>query len=1410
MLLAPTGSGKTLAAFLWCIDRLINQNQRKGTSVVYVSPLKALVYDIERNLRAPLAGVTRAAQLENPPTVAVRTGDTPQRERARQLKHPADILVTTPESLYLMLGSRQALNLTAVETVIIDEIHALAGTKRGAHLALTLERLARLGQGDPQRVGLSATVRPVDTVARYLGGDRPVTVVDTLEPPHIELEIIVPVEDMENPGPAPEPSGGSVLGQLLSQEQGSEGTASVWPSIYPRLLEQIQAHRSTIVFVNSRGLCERLALRLNELAGQELVRAHHGSVSHEKREEMEESLKSGQLKAIIATSSLELGIDMGAVDLVLLVESPGSVARGLQRVGRAGHQVGEISAGKIFPKFRGDLLECAVVANLMRQGALEPLRLPHNPLDVLAQQVVAMGATGPLKLEELEALLARTASFESLSREILLGLLDMLSGRFPSTDFGELRARLVWDRDTDTLTARPGAKQLALVNAGTIPDRGLYGVYIGHDGPRVGELDEEMVHEVRPGQNFLLGASSWRIQEITRDRVIVSPAPGEPGRMPFWHGDRPGRPIELGRAIGAFLGELGAKKRSAAESWLEEHTVLDVLARRNLLDYLDEQKSFTGVLPTDRRVIIERFRDELGDWRVCILTPFGARVHAPWALAIESVLSQQAGFDFQTLWTDDGIVLRLAETDELPRLDLLVPDPDLVEDLVLEQLANSAVFASHFRENAARALLLPRRRPGKRTPLWSQRLRAKNLQAVAMAHSNFPIVLETYRACLQDVFDMPSLVELLRMLSDRRIALEEVETESASPFARSLVFAYVAEYLYEGDNPLAERKAQALTLDRNLLRELLGQEELRDLLDSAVLDEVEAELQGLAADRQATSREALFDRLRRLGDLSLAEAEARCQGPARQWLGELEKERRVVRLHLGGEPRWVSLEDVALYRDALGAVPPGGLPAALLEPVSGALEQLLHRYARYHTPFLTREVSERYGVPAGQLDPALRLLVARKRLLWGDFRPLGSEREWCDPEILRLLRRRTLAKLRNQVAPVDALVLARFLQGWQGIGETLRLPEVVARLEGLPLPFSDLEKRILPARLPAYEGSQLDELGQLGALVWVGCGSLGRGDGKIALYRRDRIARLLAPPPPPEELEPLQAQLYGYLEQRGASFFYDLLQATGNPKAETLLEALWQLVWAGQVSNDSLVPLRHLGASARRKRGSTLMAGAGRWSLVRDLVRQPASDTERLMAWVQTFLDRYGVVTREAVTAEGFTGGFTPVYQTLKALEESGKVRRGYFVEGLAGAQFARTGTVDRLRDQRDEAGQPEVRWLAATDPANPYGALLPWPECQGRPRRAAGASLIMADGRPLLFLEKKGKKVLSFPAAHEPELMRASLETLHRFARSIRGRVWRLETIDGEPARKHALAGLLEQLGFRQDFLGLMLVAGA
>lgn len=1411
LLLAPTGSGKTLAAFLWTIDQLVSAPASKGIKTVYISPLKALVYDVERNLRAPLAGVTRAADLSGTqitvPTVAVRTGDTPAKERERQLRQPGDILVTTPESLYLMLGSRHRQNLTSVRTVIIDEIHALAGTKRGAHLALTLERLARITDQDPQRIGLSATVRPVTDVARYLGGDRPVEVVDTLEPPHIDLRIVVPIEDMENP-PAPPPKeddGGAILAQLLEEEQ-APARASIWSSLYPKFLEVIKEHRSVIFFVNSRGLCERLALKINELAEEELVLAHHGSVSHEKRRQMEEMLKSGELRAIVATSSLELGIDMGAVDLVVMVESPGSVARGLQRVGRAGHQVGEVSKGQLFPKYRGDLLECAVVSSRMDEGAIEPVRVPRNPLDVLAQQIVAEASLQSLSIDDLKTMVRRAASFSDLSDDILISLLDMLSGRFPSTEFAELKGRINWDREQDLLEGRPGSKMLSLVNAGTIPDRGLYAVYAGGDGPRLGELDEEMVHEMRPGQNFLLGASTWRVQEITRDRVIVSPAPGEPGQMPFWRGEGPGRPIELGRAIGAYLRQLDGKSTTDRAVWLEEHTRLDPFARKNLNDYVTEQKKFTGRLPTDRTLIVERFRDELGDWRVCILSPFGSRVHAPWALAIEAQLGEKAGFEIQTLYTDDGIVLRMAESEEPPELEQLLPRSEDVKELVIEQLGNSAVFASTFRENSARALLLPRRRPGKRTPLWAQRLKAQNLLAVARNHPNFPIILETYRHCLQDIFDVPSLKELLQMIERRQVKVHQVETDSASPFARSLAFAYVAEYLYQGDSPLAERKAQALTLDRNLLNELLGQEELRELLDAAVISQVEEELQGLLPERQAKNAEQLVDLLRRVGDLNRAELEARCQSDPAPLLQELLKDRRVVEMMVGGEKRFLVVEDAALYRDAFGAMPPKGLPTSLLDHVERPLEQVFGRYARTHGPFELGTLAGRYGMTPAQTEPTLRLLGARNRLLEGGFLPHGSHREFCDPEVLRSIRRRTLAKLRNAVAPVEAAGLCRFLLDWHGVIDGTHLEDAVQQLEGLPTSFQDLEKTVLPQRVKGYRPEQLDSLSQMGMLVWVGCGSLGTQDGKIALYRRDRITTLLAAPEVPDDLEPLHIKIMEALKERGACFFFDLLQLCGQPKSETLLSALWDLVWMGLVTNDSFAPLRSLGIKRRGRRRTPIESASGRWVLVSSLLYGSPPDTERLMAWSNTMLERYGVVSREAVASEGLPGGFTPLYQTYKALEETGRVRRGYFVDGLSGAQFARAHTVDRLRaESREDHPKPVV--LSTPDPANPYGSLLPWPENSGRPRRASGSLVVLVDGHPVFFLEKGGKKLTTFGRAEEPSSLEAAIDGLREIARQKRGRSLKLQEIDGEPARKSPLASRLLAAGFRVDLQGLILM---
>lgn len=1414
LLLAPTGSGKTLAAFLWTIDQLISKPATKGTKTIYISPLKALVYDVERNLRAPLAGVTRAADLSGTqltvPSVAVRTGDTPQKERERQRRQPGDILVTTPESLYLMMGSRHRENLKSVETIIIDEIHALAGTKRGAHLALTLERLAAITETDPQRLGLSATVRPVTDVAKFLGGDRAVEVVDTLQPPRIDLEIVVPIEDMENP-PAPEPEedeGGAILAQLLEEDNPSSGGGgSIWTSIYPKFLELIRAHRSVIFFVNSRGLCERLALKINELAEEEMVLAHHGSVSHDKRRQMEEMLKSGELRAIVATSSLELGIDMGAVDLVVMVESPGSVARGLQRVGRAGHQVGETSRGKLFPKYRGDLLECAVVSARMEEGAIEPIRVPRNPLDVLAQQIIATASVEPTTVEQMKTLIRRTASFQEISDEILYSLLDMVSGRFPSTEFAELKGRVNWDRESDILEGRPGSKMMTLVNAGTIPDRGLYAVYAGQDGPRLGELDEEMVHEMRPGQNFMLGASTWRCQEITRDRVIVSPAPGEPGQMPFWRGEGPGRPIELGRAIGAYLRQLDSKTSEACQEWLEENTPLDEFARLNLSNFLSEQKRYTDRLPTDRSIVIERFRDELGDWRVCILSPFGSRVHAPWALAIESQLGEKAGFEIQTLYTDDGIVLRMAESEEPPDSTLLLPRPEDVEDLVIQQLGSSAVFASNFRENAARALLLPRRRPGKRTPLWAQRLKAQNLLAVARNFPNFPIILETYRSCLQDIFDVPSLRTLLQQIERREVRVHEVETESASPFARSLAFAYVAEYLYNGDSPLAERKAQALTLDRNLLNELLGQDELRDLLDASVIDQIESELQCLVENRQAKNAEQVVDLLRRLGDLNLSELKARCVEDPVAWLEVLQLERRVVEMMVGSEKRYLVAEDAALYRDAFGAMPPKGLPTSLLGYADRPLEQVFSRYSRTRGPFVIQDLARRYSMTAAQAEPTLRTLCARNRLLEGGFLPHGSGTEFCDPDVLRSIRRRTLAKLRNAVAPVEAATLCRFLLDWHGVARGQRLEEVIPSLEGLPISFLDLEKTVLPQRVPDYRSTQLDSLGQMGMIVWVGHGALGKKDGKVALYRRDRITNLLPRPQIPDDLEPLQTKIMEALEQRGACFFYDLLQMCGQPKNERLLSALWDLVWMGLVTNDSFAALRSLGAKSKGRRQSALEAAAGRWVSVSSLLYGSPNDTERLMAWSQTLLERYGVVSREAVNAEGLPGGFTPLYQTYKILEESGRVRRGYFVEGLSGAQFAWAQTVDRLRVEREEEEREPVV-LSAPDPANPYGSLLPWPENQGRPRRASGTTVILVEGHPVFFLEKGGKKLTTFPKAEDPAYLEVALDGLRKAAQKIRGKTLKLQEIDGESAIKSPLAQRLLQYGFREDYQGLMLMA--
>ena len=1395
---APTGSGKTLAAFLYGIDKLTPE-PGQGLRLLYVSPLKALNYDIERNLRGPLAG------LQSELTVAVRTGDTPQKERQRMLRHPPDILITTPESLFLMLTSQAREILRGVETLILDEVHAVAGTKRGAHLALSVERLDRLVMsrdavpGPVQRIGLSATQRPLEEIGRFVSGARDIQLVDAGRAKELDLEIVVPLDDMTVP------------------EEGSYN--SVWPSIYPEILKLVSEHRSTIVFVNNRRLAERLALRLNELhwengrggeaatpsdaASQatpredrdepvEIARAHHGSLAREQRLDVEELLKKGEIPCLVATSSLELGIDMGAVDLVIQVESPKSVARGLQRIGRAGHELGAVSKGRIFPKFRADLLEAAVVAKQMREGAIEETVIPRNPLDVLAQQIVAICADEEVEVGELHQLVRRAYPFSELSRVQLENVLDMLAGRYPSDEFAELRPRIVWDRTAGVVRGRQGARRLAVTNAGTIPDRGLFGVHLVDGGGRVGELDEEMVYEARAGQTFLLGASTWRIEEITRDRVLVSPAPGVPGAVPFWRGEGVGRPYELGEAVGAVTRAVLALSQAKALETLRREHALDERAANNLLGFLREQEAATRAVPSDRTVVVERFRDEIGDWRLCILTPFGARVHAPWALALAARVRESLGLDANAIWSDDGIAIHLPDADAAPPSDLVLIDPEEIEDLVVNEVGDSALFGARFRENAARALLIPRRRPDQRTPLWQQRLKAQSLLQVARKYPAFPVILETYRECLQDVFDLPSLKRLLQGLRSRQLDLVDVETPSASPYSASLLFDYVATYMYEDDTPPAERRAQALSLDRELLRELLGQEELRDLLDADAVEEVESQLRG-----EPRNPDELHDLLRLRGDRASGEYDE-------AFAAILVAERRALQVRVAGEERLIAAEDAGRYRDALGVMPPSGLPDVYLEGGEQPLRGLVLRYAKGRGPFTTAQANERFGI---DVEGVLHELEREELLVRGELRPGGVEREWCDPDVLRRLRRASLAALRKEVEPAEQASLGRFLPSWHGIDRRASLREALVPLQALALPVSLWESEVLPRRVPGYAPAQLDQLCASGEVVWVGAGL-----DRVAVYFRDDAPVLgqvaAADRPEGELLDRLREALDG-----NALFWFDLLAETGL-ETEQALPALWDLVWAGEVTNDAWQPLR---AGRRygvpkpqrrprrfsRHRASEITATQGRWSRTERLFGPvsgpgPGTGPDR-RALAELLLERQGIVMRDGVRAEGIPGGYGAVYGELKALETLGLCRRGYFVEGLGGAQFALGGAVERLRELRPREGdEPDVLVLAAADPAQPYGAALPWPKRAGaRAARVAGARVVLLGGEPALFVERGGRSLVPLRDPDESWLKPALFALVaHVRSQGLKKRL-AVERFDGEPVTESDAMPLLVEAGF-------------
>ncbi|MHB1936147.1 MAG: Lhr family helicase [Acidobacteriaceae bacterium] len=1551
LVLAPTGTGKTLAAFLWCIDRLMLQPapaDSHGCRVIYISPLKALAVDVERNLRSPLAGIKQMAERAGVPVreprISVRTGDTPQSARARFRRDPAEILITTPESLYLLLTSDAAASLRSVETVIVDEIHALVPTKRGAHLALSLERLQALVGRPIQRIGLSATQRPLEEVAQFLGGVdvsagqsravgapkaepdlasenaqalsemepewlasasdvsrmnapkfRPVAIVNASEPKRLDLRIEVPVEDMARLGHAEELPSGPV-------SQGPKRT-SIWTAIHPRLLELIREKQSTLIFVNSRRVAERLAGALNELAQESIARAHHGSLAAAQRTEIEELLKAGRIRALVATSSLELGIDMGAVDLVIQIEAPPSVASGMQRIGRAGHHVGAVSDGIIFPKFRADLIACAAATKAMHEGLVESTRYLRNPLDVLAQQIVAIVAEPPQKprankpggkkirsrreaaggaaqddgeeitavdYDALHRLIASSAPFATLSRAAFDGVLDMLSGRYPSDEFAELRPRITWDRVRNTLTPRQGAKSLAILNGGTIPDRGLYGVFLSSakEKPvRVGELDEEMVFESHGGDTFVLGATTWRIDEITHDRVLVSPAPGEPGKMPFWHGDGTGRPLEFGRRIGAMVRELRGMERNAAVSRLMREHDLDPQAADNLLRFLVDQEIATTEVPDDRTIVIERCRDELGDWRVCVLTPFGSRIHAPWAMAVSGRLRAAGHVDVETLWTDDGFVLRFPETAEPPDTDVLMLDPVEATDLVLRQLGSTALFAAKFRESAARALLLPRRRAQGRAPLWQQRKRAYDLLAVASRYASFPMLLEAYRETLRDVFDMPAFLEVLRGIASRHIRVHVADTRTPSPFAASLLFGYAANFIYDGDAPLAERRAQALTIDQDQLRDLMGDADLRELLDAAAIEEVEAQLQALAENYRAKNADGIHDLLLGLGDLTRAELERRSVGiDVDAVLAKLIHARRVLEIQMLDEKRLIAIEDAAKFRDALGIPLPPGVPKAFLGPAAEPQLEILKRYARTHGPFTVGDAATRFGWDSQAVQRGLRALVHAGRLVEGDFRPGGVHREWCDAEVLRTIRRKSLARLRKQVEPVEQQTLARMATHWHGCLHRRHgldaVLDAVDQLQGAPLPASLFEREILPARVTGYQASDLDTLIGAGEVVWHGVEPIGETDGRIALYLADNLAEMHATPTPEMQLKQLhktlekkQRQILDLLTTRGATFFSALHEAVGGGFPGETLDALWGLVWAGLVTNDTFHALRaymarragtrsssrHHAQANFRSRRTLAPSAQGRWTLVDAPGAVQVSSTIRSHATALQLLKRHGVVMRETMTLESVAGGFSAVYDVLKALEESGRARRGYFVAGLGGAQFALPSAIDLLRSLRVGPGteKPEMLCLAATDPANLYGSILPWPSSSTAIRtapldedtmdaepaggtntrmlaRAVGARIVLRKGELVAYMRRNNPNLIVFLPSDEPDRSHASRDLAGFLAEmgqrdlqehgSGRHAGMLLATVNDVPIAEHFLGRFLLDAGFHSSPLGFNL----
>lgn len=1531
LLTAPTGSGKTLAAFLTAIDRLAAEHsadeqqdtdhQRRGVRVLYISPLKALGVDIDRNLTAPLVGIAHAAALrgEAPPQLhtAVRSGDTPASDRARMRTHPPDILITTPESLYLMLTSQVREILRTVDCVIVDEIHALAGTKRGAHLAVSLERLDELTTAPLQRIGLSATVTPLQDTADFLTGHRPVTIINPPAAKSLDITVRVPVPDLTNL-PQPEELG---IAPAAVTDSALPTRNSIWPFVEADLMKRLDDNRTTLIFVNSRRTAERLTSRLNELhaarcedgwqpqqirrlpaqtmgGGQSdvvsgapatLARAHHGSVSKDQRAEIETLLKSGQLPCVVATSSLELGIDMGAIDEVIHIGCPPSVAAALQRTGRAGHQVGEVSRTVLYPLHAVEVWECAAMATAMAAGALEATTLVRNPIDVLAQQLVAMTAVAPatgLAVEDAFALVRRSANYHALPREIFDSVVGMLAGDYPATDFAGLAAQVDYDRTAGVLHPRRGTQRRAITGGGTIPDRGLFGVFlVGSADPaadpaeprgaarpqrriagrRVGELDEEMVHESRVGDVISLGASSWRVEEITHDRVLVSPAPGQSGRLPFWMAESQSRDA-------SFIAHL-----DAAAQHPEQQVGLDENALDNLRRLLQEQRSAVATLPSAQQLVIESFRDEVGDWRVVIHSHYGRAVNAVWAQLISAELQRAQDYDPQAVASNNGIMLRLPDQEGPPDVSAwLVTEPAEIPTAVAAGIEHTALFAGRFRECAARALVLPPSRPGTRAPLWQQRQRAAQLLSVTAAYPQFPVRVEAARECLADVYDLPALTSLMEGLSTRRIPVLAVTTSQPSPCAQAQLMSYTAAFMYEGDIPTAERRAALLSLDFSHLAQLLGTTDLSSLLDAEIIAAVEAELQWCDPQRQFTHRDGVEQALRQLGPLTVDELTQRAAAPelVAGWLEELHTAGQIMPLRRAEVDYLAAASDAAALRDGLGVPTPAGVVAGIapVDPVDG----LVRRYARTHGPFTARALADRFGLPVGLVRPLLDELTARGELQRGLFRSAAAtataddaqEQQYITPEILRRIRVRTLAAAREAVAPVSPAAYVETLHALHGLTDpgsgvdgVLAACELIA---GVRLPISALDTLVLAPRVRDYQPWMLDELLSAGEVVLRGEGAAGLSDGWVSVHPVETAELTLArraTPVSTTELSPTAQAVLRQLEG-GAQSYRSIADQLSDEDAPHGEDALWELFWAGLITPHSAAPLRAVLAGAGKRSGGAhrapvrgtrpqrlrmgrstlaqsarahrLSAGsprvAGLWSALPlgptgEPAEQPdtMSQLTHLAGEAELLLDQYGLITKGIAHAVEYPGGFAALYRVLSGLEDAGIVQRGWFVDGLGAAQFATTAVVNALRDahshqesRADQLGtaliapQPlaeDAVVLAASDPANPFGAALDWPPALGtaRPARKAGAIVIMVDGQLVAYLERGGKTLLLFETATIPEeapaaltpAQRAGLTALREVVAQRRVGELTITTLNGEAVLTHPLVRELTALGY-------------